>query len=232
MGSFRSKLSFIGLVSVTLLAFQNCADSKFASLPSTSVNNAVSTDVPDPAPDLGDDVDENDGSMDPDKERDAEYKCKEFKDKYRKNSKYGDNHSKNTRGDRIFDGDDVTIDNHRGRADVPDALAIDVNNTRGRLYARTCSGREVKDTRGSVCIVDNPDKKTPGSADGSVKAIRDHRGRLEVEGLNVDSISNTRGPIVLRDVHVKSISNHRGSIRLINSVVDSIVDHRGPISYK
>lgn len=231
MKTLISKASLILFCTTTLLAFQNCGENKFSSVPNSTVNNSLGNDGDFPNDDDSPAVDEEEGEMEPVPEADAASKCNKFKADYAglpASKVVTDEVSTNTRGSRVFMGSNVVISDHRGKAIIPNALTVTTSDTRGRLFARTGSAGAIDNSRGSLCVVAGA---VDGDNKGLVGTITNHRGRLEVSGLDVGAIDDTRGPIVLRNVTVGSINNHRGSIRLINSTVGSITDHRGSVRY-
>lgn len=203
------------LMAVLAIAFQTgCSATKFSEANESASSKGLSTDLAgDPASDDAVDSIDDEGDLeneeeveeeDPIKEAMAEAACAKFRVDSANLpvvANYSANHVR----------DDVTIS----------ATILDLEDVRGDVDARS-NKADIFNVRGSICLV--------GMGANAVGVVEDHRGRLEISGMNEMEISNTRGTLVIRGGNLKSITKHRGRIRLIGATVGSMNDIRGEIS--
>lgn len=231
MTSIFKRIAFIGLIALLLSPFQNCSETQFSSIDAGDDPLSNVSGVGTPPDDDSESIDEETGEVIDDHVIDeAQKSCNEFKSNLLPmglktvTASLVENH----RGSAIYSALELDIINHRGKILAPASKIVNVENQRGRVFARTEVSDAFLNIRGSLCLVKN-DQDLAAQTNGVVKSIVNHRGRIELVGLDSDLIENSRGPIVIRGGHVKAIRNHRGSIRIIGGRLDLLEDHRGSI---
>lgn len=114
----------------------------------------------------------------------------------------------------------VVIHKHEGTLVIKDSDTLDLTNIRGIVMAKTRDADHLRNMRGDLCLVG-------GSEAASLGHLNNHRGNIEIIGMQTAKINNTGGTLVINGGSVDLIINHEGDIILKNGAsVGEIREHK------